>query len=518
MAIEFIGGEVSYVASGLDSAASSINVKVPPGIKNDFLVMVVFNTSGHILYLNHNAVATLSGWTSYRSNVGSDYVGGIGDDALYCGFMYRVDDGTVDSCIKVTQSGSDNNFWMAYVTRWRGVDPTTPIDNTISATGVDWTQSTNPWSSTRGDMINYVRCPSVTTTTANCAVIRMGVVEGLGFSDNVETITTPSGASNEYHYNLRDAATDGGASAPGDQDCAGFCFGWSTQASAGATDVYDWSWTGNHEESRGITIALRPGGSSDSGITHVGTSYSYDNDAGTSTIAVDIPSGATGDYLVGVVATGNTSSTVSPPTGWSGISMGTLSTPPGHEVFYMYRKDDGTVGSTVSVDFTDNCQLVALMTRWRGVDGTDPIDNTLKTSGPYTSASNPNAQGISATTSKQNDITTTEDACAVLRFGTADADVFCASQYTITSAFSGSETAEYGYVRCNRDDGASSTYWTGVGFTWNKKATAGTVDSHTWSFAMGSDDTTGITFALVPGSAGGGGGTTYAPAAALIGL
>ena len=201
MAISFIGSAENSAANGGD-----VTVTLPGGMAADDIV-VVGEKEG-----NSSGNGGISGYTIIRQ------------DARFCTWR-KFMPATPDSSFTSTGSGGTSNAHVVCCHVYRGVDTTTPLDQTT--TYVEGS-STTPDS------------PSITTVTDGAAVVS-AVTSGV--SDT--TVTAPTGFSDQIDRNHSDASP------------ATVGIAWIARATAGAYDPP--SWTNFSTGSWGAqSIALRP--------------------------------------------------------------------------------------------------------------------------------------------------------------------------------------------------------------------------------------------------------------------
>jgi hypothetical protein len=202
--ITVIDSAVDFIPIG----ASTANITLPTSLENDLL--------GGAITADADAVSTPSGWNAAFSNSGAT-------NSVNAYVFYKFMGSTPDTTITLDQGGDDIPVAMA---TFRGVDQSTPIDNTL--------QSAN---ATTGSP----NSPSFTTVTAGAMRIITGHLD-----DDTIDMTMPSGWAG--------VSEGSGAPTAGSSSVA---LGWLLAPSAGALDPDafggggDDNWIATH-------FALRP--------------------------------------------------------------------------------------------------------------------------------------------------------------------------------------------------------------------------------------------------------------------
>ncbi len=241
MALSFVGGDYDGSVTG-----GNITLTAPGGIAEDDFVIV---SAGDGTLSNQTMSMVTSGFTTEADLYANDSY----DSNL--GLFYKLMGGTPDSTFVVTGSGDTEYDTAAAFHCWRGIDTSTPLDQTTTtATGTN-SPDTNP--------------PSITTVTDNAQVIAIG-----SSSDGTaDPSTSPSGYSNEYWE-----SSNGGS----DLSYQGAGLASKLVASAGAEDPGIWDFTSGSTESWcAATMALRP--AADPEAEQEG--YRWRNDDGSETTA-----------------------------------------------------------------------------------------------------------------------------------------------------------------------------------------------------------------------------------------
>lgn len=217
MAITFIGAAETAELQGAHGD-TTFTVAIPgSGQANDYII-IVGGTGSNV------AVSLPSGWTDIGGESGN-----FGSQARFAGILDTA--GTLTSLDWTTFGGTDDQDWGAYATRFRGVDPTTPLDGVA------------PVANLQSSGLVYV-CPDITSITNNAAIVRLaaGDREELGDPGTSESPTQ----NNEFHGRARDAAT-----------AISYAFGWLEKAIAGAAGTV--TWTADGEEGGWVgSVVLRP--------------------------------------------------------------------------------------------------------------------------------------------------------------------------------------------------------------------------------------------------------------------
>jgi len=234
-------GQVTYeggTEKKRSSGSTSITIDTPSNTGEDDLLVAVVITDGDTS--TSLAPPGGEGWTEVNLN---DY-----GSAVTLGVWWKLAGASESSSHQFTWSGSQQAY--GGMMRFTGHDPTIPI-NASAATGGNAGWSWSSWS-------YNATSPSVTTTVANCLILRIG-----GFDDDDITVDD-TGLDNGHTDITMDESNSGSGT------CSGGA-GYKQQAAIGSSGTVTFDLT-RREQYRTVTIAITPD-TSDAGTVSGGAGY-----------------------------------------------------------------------------------------------------------------------------------------------------------------------------------------------------------------------------------------------------
>lgn len=285
-----LAGTPAHTYGTLATGTVSKTATAPTGIAlNDYLLMVVASHSSS----TPSTVTTPTGWTLIGSVIG-------GQDTYVFGKVAVAGDvGAANYTVTFGGGTGTNNFEVS-ITRFTGVDPTTPLDAAAATVDTGYSGSTATQTMT---------LPAVTTATANAWQIAV-----VSMDDSASTMVTWAMATGFTQADVGSSIS--------------FKTAYRAEATAGSTGTSTWAWTGSYSgnDLQGVSFALRPaaastGPTAPTFVAHYGTGTATTSET-TASYATSVTVAA-GDLLVCCVATGNSNWYGNPPTGGSGLSWTT---------------------------------------------------------------------------------------------------------------------------------------------------------------------------------------------------
>lgn len=196
-----------------DASSGANNISLPGGTSEGDIVIVVVGADS----------ATVEGLTSSGYTEIYNTTTGVPEMQVW----YKIMGGTPDTVVEITNDSTFKS--VAIVQVWRGVNQTTPIDDT--RTVAEGTGIPNP--------------PSFTTVTDGALVFAVGAIDDIDIS---ATITAPSGYTNLLAADCGIFNVNGGATV---------MMASMLKATAGAENPAAFGGTGS-DDWDAITFALRP--------------------------------------------------------------------------------------------------------------------------------------------------------------------------------------------------------------------------------------------------------------------
>ena len=257
------------------TTTTTLSINKPAGIVAGDIMIVNIAQEG-----NNTTAPSSSGWTLIN---GQSLAGGT---LRYGAVLYRIADGTEGSSFAFTL-GTGTIYAAGAIVAFSGVNTTTPFDVTPGTISVQPNQTS-------------VAATSITTVTANDAVIMLGMAAGSNPTWSGWTTTSP-GALTEL-YDVRVGNNNDGASVGA---------AWAIKATAGTTGAGA-ATLSSSERNGGILLALRPASCTlPTTQASIGTFTSIGNNS----VTVNWTRGS-GDRVI-VVARPSTTSAVDPVNGVS---------------------------------------------------------------------------------------------------------------------------------------------------------------------------------------------------------
>ena len=211
------GGQVTYqeFTEAKASPGTSLTIPTPGGVSAGDLLVAAVATDGSTS--SSLAPPGGEGWTEVNLDDRN------GQATL--GVWWKLADASESSSHQFTWSGDQEAY--GWIMRFTGHNTGSPINA----------------SAAQGENSSSPDCPSVTTTVADCLIVRIG-----GFDDDDITVDAP-GLSGHTAITMDKSNT-------GSSTCSGGA-GYVQQAAIGASGISEFSLTGN-EQSRMVTIAIAP--------------------------------------------------------------------------------------------------------------------------------------------------------------------------------------------------------------------------------------------------------------------
>ena len=328
---------ITYIGDGGASSRStcgSITPTVPAGNVGDLLIAVV---AAHA-----QPTVTMNGWNPLFFDADPSNVS--------AGLFWRIATGGDPSTI--TQSGSCNSF-IAQISRFRGVDTTSPFATAVTGTNESVQNANRVTSGTQA--VAYGGAMVVFTTHTADNDDGMGAVAG--FTQQFNSATTSGTDSSIALYTSSPATTPPYTAGPYQ----------ATKNRASDPNI-------------GVVFALRPANSR---------------------LVISVPGGTTtGDVLVASIATTPSGTTVTPPTGWTLALTTPQATATSNRLTTLYHIVTGAepASYTFDLDGTTHAGAAGGMIAFSGVDNVTPID----AQGGNTVASNTTQTATAITTTVPN--------------------------------------------------------------------------------------------------------------------
>ena len=242
------GGQVSYeefTEKKEPSDGKSLTINTPSGVNEGDLLVAAVATDGDTS--SSLAPPGGEGWTEI--NLNDLYA------AVTLGVWWKLADASESSSHQFTWSVNQKAY--GWIMRFTGHNTSSPINASAG----------------QGQNSSSPDCPSVTTTVADCLIVRIG-----GFDDDDITVDDP-GLSGHTPITMDESGPQPG-------ECSGGA-GYKQQAAIGASGISEFSLTAS-EQSWTVTIAIAPD-TADSGSVSGGAGYvkqSAAGDSGTSEFAL----------------------------------------------------------------------------------------------------------------------------------------------------------------------------------------------------------------------------------------
>lgn len=318
--------------------ATSVTVSYPSGVQAGDLMLVVVTHSSNVAPTG----SIPSGWTEYTNTIGGSSSQGP-STVVY----YRVAQGGESGGITFPGHSTAGRI-TGHISRWTGVDTTTPFDFDPVKGPREFTLETTT--------------PAVTTTVNDVELIYSVAISSTSTSD----INTAAGTTR---------------------------FAWTTgtgrrsslfreaRPTAGATSTKTWTQTGTVALNWGtVVIGLRPAGSTPpppSSPVHKGTAVVAEATSSTS-ISMSYPSGiAAGELLTAHITCYGANAPTVNPGGWVQLAARNAanlnSNEPASTIWYKFATGSESGSVTFQTNGVAN-RVTGSMHRWGGVDGTTPID------------------------------------------------------------------------------------------------------------------------------------------------
>jgi hypothetical protein len=381
-----------------------------------------------IVSTDGNVTHAASGWTAIGQGQSP---GGQSTLSLW----YRAAGGSEPASYDFTWSGGQEA--AGGILRYSNVDTSDPIDVAGGNTG----SSTSP------------TAPSVTTTVDNAMVLRVYSAD----DDDIEVGDPyPSGANGRFNIQ---SGGGGGTTSAGAAD--------AVQVTAGATGTAAFALSG-YEQWIAATVAIAPGAA--------------DLEALTMTTPTSTQSG---DLLIATVVTDG-DVTVSTPSGWTSIDQG-QSDSDASTLGVWYRVADGTESTTYTFTWTGDQEAAGSISRYIGVDTSDPIDGSDSDTGTSTTPTAPSVTASNANSvvlrifGSDGSETSTEPTGTTERFGLTSSAT--AGDATTTSGADAVQAAAGGSGTASFTLGASQE-WRALTVVINSDSSLGTIDNGHWELRV----------------------------------
>lgn len=394
-------------------------ITYPSGITAGELLLV------HVM-VSTNAVLTTppSGWAFYKSSAGGSATSGP-SATIY----YRVAAGTEAGTVTFPGQSTAGRI-TAYLTRWTGVNTTTPFD-TAAVEGPRVFATT-------------VTVPSITTVTPAAVLIhQLGISSTSSFDIDTHAGTTKlagsTGVGRRHSIFREDRPTAG---ATGTKT-------W-THSSANTTTLQEWS---------SLVVALRPGdGTTPPPVAPTpfrkGTPVVYENASATN-VTMYHPSGiAAGELLTAHITHSAPNAPTTNPGGWvlaatrNAANTGSA-TEPSSSIWYKIAS--GFESGTVTFPTSGVAgRVTGVMHRWGSIDAANPVDATPSTA----------AQAGSFSFIASPGVTTTVDNALLIHHVVANtnntADITAPPEVTKVSGTTGTGRRQSIYTEVKATAGTSS--------------------------------------------------------------
>lgn len=326
------GGTIIHEGAGNRARRTScgdINPSIPASSntinpEDDILIAVI------VARENGASVSAPTGWNEYFSD---SYPGEEFQTFIFWRFYGTSAPGTIFS-----QSGNCNSF-MGQISRFSGVDTTTPFDpnvNPITPTG--------QWSRQNSGNLN-VSTAAATTTQANSMLIVASTV-----ADNRRV--SQGGTWNQSFDSTTSQGRDSAIS-----------LNYQLQTTAGLKQISNWNWdlqAGGNDPNYAAIFALRPAPA-----------------AGTPTLTINKPAGTiSGDVMIASVSTRPDITTVTAPVNWTLLRTTTQANSNSSVLKTYYKVAGASEPSSYNWTFSSSNfnSAVGGIASFIGVDTTTPID------------------------------------------------------------------------------------------------------------------------------------------------
>ena len=315
-------GGITHVGAGTAqglTGCGDINPSIPAGSVNDLLIALVVTKEDDA----GNAVA-MPGWNTYYF---AEYAGAPDNNELQVTIFWRLATGTDPNTI--TQSGGACSGFGGQISRFSGVDTTQPFE-TVTPGVVNQAS-------------NNLDTGTITTTSATAMLLVAG------FISNDRTVTEGAGWTQSFDF----AYNDGGAKPDFD-----ITLNYQLQTTAGTKSISNWNFSGGgNDENFGVILALQPS-------------------AGSGGLTINVPAGTTtDDVMIAAISVRPSSSTITPPAGWTSLNRVDQGTGNSNAQEIFYRVATGSEPASYAWNFSGTITGAAGgISTYTGVDTSSPID------------------------------------------------------------------------------------------------------------------------------------------------